>query len=125
MLDLLQNKEPRYDSVTSTEGDLATHPHSNCKTAAGQPMRDVMHPRLKARAREWGRQHIVFDTASSYPMFLLSLTKARDSPVGPQQLIDAGCDAERIKALGFSASDVAALKDAGFDAVLLEIYIVI
>jgi serine/threonine protein kinase len=137
LLDLNQIKaEPRHDSVTSTEGDLATHPHSNCKTAAGQPMRDVMHPRLKARAREWGKQYIVFDTASSYPMFLLSLTKARDSPVGPQQLIDAGCDVNCIKSLGFNASDVKAtgqslremrdsgwalseLKDAGFDAVLL------
>ncbi len=50
-------------------GDLATHPHSNCKTAAGQPMRDAMHLRLKARAREWGKQHVLFDTASSYPCF--------------------------------------------------------
>jgi serine/threonine protein kinase len=137
VLDLNQIKdEPRHDSVMSTEGDLATHPHSNCKTAAGQPLRDVMHPRLKAHAREWGKQHIVFDTAASYPMFLLTLTKTRDSPVGAQQLIDAGCDANRIKSLGFNASDVKAagqsvqemrnagwtlseFKDAGFDALLL------
>jgi hypothetical protein len=137
LLNLNQIKdEPRHDSVTSTEGDLATHPHSNCKTAAGQLMRDVMHPRLSVRSNEWGRQHIVFDTASSYPMFLLSLTKTRASPMGLQQLINAGCDANRIKALGFTASDVKALgqsvremrdsgwapselKDAGFDAVLL------
>jgi hypothetical protein len=39
LLDLNQIKdEPRHDSVTSTEGDLATHPHSKCKTAAGQSM---------------------------------------------------------------------------------------
>jgi hypothetical protein len=35
LLDMKQIKdEPRHDSVTSTEGDLATHRHSNCKTAA-------------------------------------------------------------------------------------------
>jgi len=70
-------------------------------------MRDVMHPRLKVRAKEWGRQYVLFDSAS-YPMFIITLTKTRGSPMGPRQLMDAGCDAARIKALGFSASDVIA-----------------
>jgi hypothetical protein len=69
-------------------------------------------------------------------MFIITLTKARDSPVGARQLIHSGCDVNRIKSLGFNASDVKAtgqsvremrdagwalseLKDAGFDAVLL------
>jgi hypothetical protein len=136
VLDLFQNKEPRYDSVTSSEGDLGTHPASTNKDASGRRICDVMHPRLRARAKEWGQQCVLFDTAASYPMFIVTLTKARDSPVGAQQLIDAGCDANRIKSLGFNASDVKAagqsvhemrdggwalseLKDAGFDAVLL------
>jgi len=136
MLDLLQVKnEPRYDSVFSTEGDLATHPDSKCKTAEEIHMRDVIHPRLKAQAKEFGKQYVLFDS-SSYPMFLLTVTKTGRSPVGPQQLMDAGCDANRVKALGFTASDVKALgqtvqemravgwsltelKEAGFDAVLL------
>jgi hypothetical protein len=109
VLDLLQVKdEPRYDSVTSTEGDLATHPDSNCKTAAGKPMRDVMHPRLKTRAKEWGKQYVLFESAS-YPVFLLTLKKTGCSPMGPQQMIDAGCDANRLKALGCTASDFKAL----------------
>jgi len=75
----------------------------------------------------------VFDTAASYPMFIITMTKTRESPMGPQQLMDAGCDATRIKALGFAGSDVRAsgatvqdmrtagwpladLKAAGFDA---------
>jgi hypothetical protein len=112
MLDLNQiMDEPRYDSVTSTEGDLSTHPASTCRTIAGRAMRDVMHPRLKTRANEWGKQYVLFDTAS-YPMFIMTLTKTRDSPMGMQQLAHAGCDAARIKSLGFTASQ---FKDAGFD----------
>jgi ribosomal protein L13E len=122
LLDLNQIKdEPRHDSVTSTEGDLATHPASKCKTAAGQSMRDVMHPRLKARAREWGRQYVLFDIAASYPMFIVTLTKTRDSPMGPQQVMDAGCDVNRIKAFGFTARQyrelgmgVQAMRSAGW-----------
>jgi hypothetical protein len=127
---------PRYDSVTSSEGDLGTHPASTNKDSSGRRICDVMHPRLKARAKEWAQQFVLFDTAASYPLFIATLTKARDSPVGAQQLIDSGCDANRIKSLGFNASDVkkagqsvremrdagwalSELKDAEFDAVLL------
>jgi hypothetical protein len=134
MHDLHQVKsEPRHDSVTSTEGDFATHPDSTCKTPKGRYVRDVLHPRLKARAKEWGKQYVLFDTAASYPMFLITLTKMRESPMGPQQLMDAGCDVARIKRLGFTASDIKALgktvhemrmadwsvldlKNAGYDA---------
>ncbi len=134
ILDLNQVKdEPRYDSVMSTEGDLSTHPSSTCKTAAGRAMRDVIHPRLKTHANEWGKQYVLFDTASSYPMFLMTATKTRSSPVTARQLVDAGYNADRIKALGFTSSDVRALgksvqemlhsgwsvldlKDAGFGA---------
>jgi hypothetical protein len=137
LLDLMQVKDaPRYDSVTSTEGDLATHPASTNKTAAGQRMCDVMHPRLKDRAGEWSRQYVLFETQNSYPMFIMTLTKTRASPYGPLQMMDAGFDVNRIKMLGFTASDVRALghtvqqmrgagwallemKDAGFDASLL------
>jgi hypothetical protein len=112
LLDLMQVKDaPRYDSVTSTEGDLATHPASTNKTAAGQRMCDVMHPRLKDRAREWARQYVLFETQNSYPMFIMTLTKTRASPVGVPQLKAAGCDLPRIRALGFTASQ---FKDAGF-----------
>jgi hypothetical protein len=138
MLDLNQVKdEPRYDSVMSTEGDLATHPDSTCTTPSGDHMRDVIHPRLKARANEWGRQYVLFDTASSYPLFLLTMTKTRESPMGLRQLIDAECDVKRIQALGYRANDVRALgtsvlqmrhagwslqdlKGASFDAVSLR-----
>jgi serine/threonine protein kinase len=110
LLDLMQVKDaPRYDSVVSTEGDLATHPASTNKTPAGQRVCDIMHPRLKARANEWAEQFILFETAASYPMFIITVTKTRESPMGPQQLMDAGCDATRIKALGFTARDVKAL----------------
>ena len=137
VLDLMQVKDtPRYDSVTSSEGDLGTHPASTNKDASGRRICDIMHPRLRARAKEWAQQFVLFDTAASYPLFIATLTKARDSPVGAQQLIDAGCGANRIKSLGFNASDVKAagqsvrdmrdggwalseLKDAGFDAGLL------
>jgi hypothetical protein len=137
VLDLMQVKDaPRYDSVTSSEGDLGTRCASTNKEASGRRICDVMHPRLRARAKEWAQQCVLFDTAASYPMFIATLTKARDSPMGAQQLIDAGCDVNRIKSLGFNASDVKAagqsvremrdggwtlpeLKDAGFDAVLL------
>jgi serine/threonine protein kinase len=122
VLDLNHVKdEPRHDSVASTEGDLATHPASTCKIHTGEHMRDVMHPRLKARANEWGKQYVLFDTASSYPNFLLTLTKTRHSPMGLQQLMDAGCDVKRIQSLGFTANDVKALgksvpemRDAGW-----------
>jgi len=137
LLDLMQVKDaPRYDSVTSTEGDLATHPASTNKTAAGQRMCDVMHPRLRDRAAEWARQYVLFETQNSYPMFIMTLTKTRASPYGPQQMMDAGFDVNRMKMLGVTASDVRALghtvqqmrgagwalsemKDAGFDAGLL------
>jgi hypothetical protein len=75
MLDLNQiMDEPRYDSVTSTEGDLSTHPASTCRTPAGRAVRDVMHPRLRERAKDWGKQCVLFDTAS-YPMFIMTLTR--------------------------------------------------
>ena len=122
LLDLNQVKdEPRYDSVLSTEGELATHPDSTCATPAGKHMRDVMHPRMKAGAKEWGKQYVLFDTSASYPMILLTLTKTRESHMGPQQLMDAGCDAARMKALGFTVLElkqagcsVRQLKDGGF-----------
>ena len=101
---------PRYDSVTSTEGDLATHPASTNKTAAGQRMCDVMHPRLRDRAAEWARQYVLFETQNSYPMFIMTLTKTRASPMGVLQLKAAGCDIPRIRALGFTALQ---FKDAG------------
>lgn len=51
-LDIRNVKEyPRYDSVMSTERDLGTHPDSKCKTPAGKPIRDVLHPRLKTKAK--------------------------------------------------------------------------
>jgi serine/threonine protein kinase/ribosomal protein L13E len=104
LLDLMQVRDvPRYDSVTSTEGDFATHPASTNQNAAGQRMSNVMHPRLKERAAEWSRQYVLFETQNSYPMFIMTLTKTRDSPVGVLQLKKAGCDVPRIKALGFTA----------------------
>jgi serine/threonine protein kinase len=134
ILDLMQVKDaPRYDSVMSTEGDLGSHPASVNKDASGRRICDVMHPRLGAQSRDWAKQCVLFDAAASYPMFIATLTKNRDSPVGVQMLMDAGCDANRIKSLGFSASDVKAvgknvlemlhhgwpvldLKNAGFNA---------
>lgn len=81
ILDLMRVKDaPRYDSVVSTEGDLATHSASTNKVPSGLPMCNVIHPRLKERARDWGRQYIVFDTAASYPMFLITLKKIRPTP---------------------------------------------
>jgi uncharacterized protein YjbI with pentapeptide repeats len=110
ILDLSQVKDaPRYDSVISTEGDLGTHPASTNKDASARRICDVMHPRLRARARYWGEQCVVFDTAASYPMFIVTLTKTRDSPMGLKQLMDAGCDVKRIKALGFTATQGKAL----------------
>jgi serine/threonine protein kinase len=122
LLDLMQVKDaPRYDSVMSTEGDLATHPASTNKDAAGQRMCDVMHPRLRARAKEWAMQYVLFDTSASCPMFICTLTKTRDSPMGPQQLLqciqDAGCNASLSRALGFTALQ---LKDAGCSAQQLK-----
>jgi serine/threonine protein kinase len=110
ILDLLQVKDaPRYDSVMSTEGDLGTHPASTNKDGSGRRVCDIMHPRLRADAKKWAEQYVLFDSAASYPMFIATVTKTRDSPFGPQQLIDAGCDANCIKHLGFTASDVKAL----------------
>jgi ribosomal protein L13E len=137
VLDLMQVKDaPRCDSVMSTEGDLGTHPASTSKDASGRRICDVMHPRLRVRASEWGQQCVLFETAASYPMFIATLTKTRASPMGPQQLMDAGCDPNRIKALGFTARHVKDLgkntremraagwsaldmKGAGFDALSL------
>jgi ribosomal protein L13E len=113
LLDLMQVKDaPRYDSVTSTEGDLATHPASTNTTAAGQRMCDVMHPRLRDRAAEWSRQYVLFEAQNSYPMFIMTLTKTGASPMGVLQLKAAGCDVPRIRALGFTALQ---FKDAGFE----------
>jgi hypothetical protein len=73
--------KPRYDSVTSTEGDLGTSSASTYMNKAKTHLvRDVMHPRLLLRSHEWGRQYVVFDTAASYPMYILTLSKKRDSP---------------------------------------------
>jgi serine/threonine protein kinase len=81
LLNLMQVKDaPRYDSIVSTEGDLATHSASTNKAPSGKLICDIMHPRLKMRAREWGQQYVVFDTAASYPMFLITLKKTRESP---------------------------------------------
>lgn len=79
ILDLMGVKDkPRYDSVTSTEGDLGTSPASTYMNKAKTHLvRDVMHPRLLQRPREWGRQYVVFDTAASYPLYILTLTKQR------------------------------------------------
>ena len=110
ILDLTQVKDaPRFDSVKSTEGDLGTRPASANKDASGRRMCDVMHPRLRARAQEWAEQCGVVDAAASYPMFIATLTKTQDSPMRPQQLMHAGCDVNRIKALGFDASHVKAV----------------
>jgi hypothetical protein len=122
LLDLMQVKDaPRYDCVMSTEGDLATHSASTNKNAAGQPMCDVMHPRLRARAKEWATQYVLFETSASYPMFICTLTKTRDSPMGPQQLLqslqDTGCNAGLSRALGFTALQ---FKDAGSTAQQLK-----
>jgi serine/threonine protein kinase len=110
ILDLTQVKDaPRYDSVVSTEGDLGTHPASTFKDASGRRISDLMHPRLKARAKEWAEQCVVFDAAASYPMFIVTLTKTRDSPFGFQELIGSECDVHTIKSLGYTASQVMAL----------------
>jgi serine/threonine protein kinase len=110
ILDLTQVKDaPRYDSVISTEGDLGTHPDSSNNDTSGRRICDIMHPRLAARAKEWAEQCVLFDTSASYPMFIVTLTKTRESPMGLQQLIDAGCDANRMKILGFTANHVKAL----------------
>ena len=110
ILDLTQAKDaPRFDSVKSTAGDLGTHPASTNKDASGRRMCDVMYPRLRARAQEWAEQCGVVNAAASHPMFVATLTKTRDSPMRPQQLMRAGCDVNRIKALGFDASHEQAL----------------
>ena len=82
-LDLMGVKDkPRYDSVTSTEGDLGTSPASTYMNKERTHLvRDVMHPRLLQRARDWGRQYVVFETSASYPMYILTLTKKRDGHV--------------------------------------------
>jgi hypothetical protein len=123
LLDLMKADAPRFDSVTSTEGDMACHPESTSKDPSGKRICELMHPRLKERAKEWGKQYVVFDTAQSCPMFILTVKKVRNSPYGLQQLIDDDCDIERIRALGFTAADFKArgktasqLKKAGFSA---------
>jgi serine/threonine protein kinase len=78
--------EPRYDSVMSTEGDLGTHPASQNKDSSGRRVCDIMHPRLRDRAEEWSRQYVVFETQNSYPMFVATLTKTRNSLMTPQFL---------------------------------------
>ena len=85
ILDLTQVKDvPRFDSVISTEGDLGTSPASTYMNKARTHLvRDVMHPRLLQRARDWGRQYVIFESAASYPMYILTLTKQRNSPVTP------------------------------------------
>ena len=85
MLDLMGVKDaPRYDSVMSTEGDLGTSPASTYMNKANTRLvREVMHPRLLLRARDWGRQYVIFESAASYPMYILTLTKQRNSPVTP------------------------------------------
>ncbi len=133
-LDLNQdNDAPYYDSVCSTEGDLSTHPASTNRNSLGQRVCDILHPRLRAGGKEWGKQYVLFDPAASYPMFILTLTKKKNSHIGPLQLMEAGCDVMRIKTLGFNASHLKAmdmtvhemriagwptldLKDAGFGA---------
>jgi hypothetical protein len=79
-LDLMGVKDtPRYDSVTSTGGDLGTCPASTYMNKARTHLvRDVMHPLLLQRARDWGRQYVVFETSASYPMYIFTLTKKRD-----------------------------------------------
>jgi serine/threonine protein kinase len=112
LLDLMQVKDaPRYDSVMSTEGDLATHPSSTNKhPPTGQRMCEVMHPRLKDRAAEWSRQYVLFQTHDSYPMFIVTLTKTRASPFGVQQFLDAGeCAPNRLKTFGFNAAHLKVL----------------
>jgi serine/threonine protein kinase len=119
VLDLTQVKDaPRYDSVKSTEGDMGTNSASTNKDSSGRRICDIMHPRLKHSAKTWAEQYVVFDSAASYPMFIATLTKMRDSPMGPQQLIDAGCDFNRFKSLGFSASSC---KAVGFSAQELRV----
>jgi serine/threonine protein kinase len=137
-LDLAHTDAPLYDSVKSTEGDLDTHPHSKNivlvkRLGYRQRVRDLMHPRLLDRAKEWAEQYVLFKPANSYPMFILTLTKYRDSEFGPQQLLNAGCEVPLLKQIGFDASHFKALgktasemliagwpipdlKSAGFDA---------
>ena len=81
VLDLMQvNASPRYDSVKSTGGDLGTHPVSTNKDASGRRICEIMHPRLRARAKEWGEQFVLFEAAASYPMFIATLTQNRNPP---------------------------------------------
>jgi serine/threonine protein kinase len=81
LLDLMGVRDrPRYDSVMSTEGDLGTSPASTYMNKARTHLvRDVMHPRLLLRPRDWGRQYVVFETSACYPMYILTLTKQRDA----------------------------------------------
>ena len=119
LLDLMQVKDaPRYDSVTSTEGDLAMHPASVNKNAVGQPIGDVMHPRLRDRAKEWAKQFVVFKESDSYPMFIITVTKNRDSPLNLRQVVASGYSALQLKNIGFTASQ---LKCAGCGAEQLKI----
>jgi hypothetical protein len=89
LLDLHQVRDTtRYDSVKSTEGDLGTHHDSTNKTPQGQRVCDIMHPRLKARAKEWGSQYVQFGSECAYPMFIATLTKARDAPPLAEEIGD-------------------------------------
>lgn len=121
LLDMKMVQDPCYYSVKSTEGDLATHSASTNKLPSGERVGDILHPRLKDRAREWGQQFVVFQTAASYPMYLITITKTRDSPMDAQQLRLAGTHASRMKLWGFCVEeliragyDARALRDAGF-----------
>jgi serine/threonine protein kinase len=90
LLSLTRQAAPRYDSVSSTEGDLNTHLDSEFRTPSGHKLADVMHPRVKEHARQWAQQFVVFDAAASYPLFLVTLQKVRESPVDRQSLQDRG-----------------------------------
>jgi len=110
LLDLMQVKnEPRFDSVTSTEGDMANHPASTCKDSSGRRICEIMHPRLKECPNKWGKQYVVFETAASCPMFIVTVSKVRNSPFGLPQLLDSACGVERIHTLGFKATDFKAI----------------
>jgi serine/threonine protein kinase len=125
ILDLVQNVAPRFDSVKSTEGNFDTHPDSRNirivphstklivrnstkigveKLGKRLRVRDFMHPRLHDGAKEWAEQYVLFDVPASYPMFILTLTKKGNSPMGPEKLLDAKYDVPYIKQLGFNAS---------------------
>jgi len=113
VLDLSRIKEtPRYDSVKSTEGDLSTAAASVNMSPSGTRISALMHPRLLEQPQEWGQQYVVFDRAASYPLFIITLTKTRKSPVGALQLKQMGISAMRVRSLGFNPQE---MKEAGFE----------